>query len=278
MVEMSWTEIQELADQNSLVLLPAGVLEEHGPHLCLGTDIYTAHLHCTFVKEKLEQHGFKVAIGPPFYWGICQSTGGFIGSFQIQKETAKALLLDILAALAQFGFKNIVGINAHGDIEQNVLLLESFKEASERFSIHACYAFAQQILHHYGLTGDEPYLCPIPPQEIKVSASRFADVHAGDIETATMALFYPQLTDVKKARSLAPVALGDDKIWTWLLGGHTQSLSPDGYLGAPADFEAVAVLENIHDIADRTAGAIIQRFQSTNTRDEIASRLGTLKS
>ncbi len=71
-------------------------------------------------------------IAPPFYWGICQSTGGFIGSFTIRKETAKALLLDILMSLAQFGFKNVVGINAHGDIEQNVVMIEAFKEAAEK--------------------------------------------------------------------------------------------------------------------------------------------------
>jgi creatinine amidohydrolase len=45
MVEMKWTDVQNYTDQGALVLLPLGVLEEHGPHLCLGTDIYTAQLH-----------------------------------------------------------------------------------------------------------------------------------------------------------------------------------------------------------------------------------------
>jgi creatinine amidohydrolase len=263
MANMKWTEIQNFVDQNALVLFPLGVLEEHGPQLCLGTDIYTAHLYCIFVKKILAERGFKVVIAPPFYWGICQSTGGFIGSFQVRKETAKALLLDILASLAQFGFKNVFGINAHGDIEQNIVMIEAFKEASEKYAINARYAFSQAIMHHYGLKGDEPFICAVKPQTIPVSTSKYADVHAGDIETATMSHFYPHLTDIEIARTLPPVQLDDEKIWSWLLGGHTQNLSPDGYLGAPADFENVEVLSHINDSAARISDAILERLPAS---------------
>ncbi|HMN59459.1 MAG TPA: creatininase family protein [Anaerolinea sp.] len=248
MVNMTWPEIQSAVDRNALVLLPLGVIEEHGPHLCLGTDIYTAHLHSLFVRQTLEEKGYPVVIAPPFFWDVCQSTSGFIGSFQIKKETAKALLVDILASLAQFGFNRVVGINAHGDIEQNVTILEAFSAA---------------VMQHYGLTGEEPYLCPVEAQTASVSASAVPDVHAGDIETATMHHFYPALADAEKARSLPPVQLGEDKIWPWLLGGQAKDLSPNGYVGAPADFEQVDVLRNITGIAERVAEAIVARFPLT---------------
>jgi creatinine amidohydrolase len=260
MVNMKWTDIQNHVDNHALVLLPLGVIEEHGPHLCLGTDIYTAHIHCIFIKEKLEEKGLKVVIAPPFYWGLCQSTGGFMGSFKLRKETVKAVLFDILASLAEFGFKNIYGINAHGDIEHSIALIETFKEASEKLMIKACYPFSQNIMHHYGLTGNEAYICPVKPQTIRVSTSKYPDVHAGDIETATMHKFYPHLTDNQRAKTLPPVELGDDKIMTWLWGGHTQELSPEGYLGAPADFETVDVLKHINDLAERVSEAILERI------------------
>jgi len=263
MVNMTWPEIQSAVDRNALVLLPLGVIEEHGPHLCLGTDIYTAHLHSLFVKKNLEAKGYAVAIAPPFYWGVCQSTGGFIGSFQIQKETARALLVDILASLAQFGFKRVVGINAHGDIEQNVTILEAFKQAREQFSLDARYAFSASVLPHYGLTGDEPFLCPVKAPAESMSASAVPDVHAGDIETATIHHFYPALADAEKARSLPPVQLGEEKIWPWLLGGQAKDLSPNGYVGAPADFEQVDVQRNITAIAAMVADAIVARFPLT---------------
>ena len=257
MVNMSWADLQTYVDKNSLVLMPLGVIEEHGPHLCLGTDIYSAHLKSVFIKQKLEEQGFDIVLAPPFYWGICQSTGSFMGSFRVRKETAMALLCDIMTSLAAFGFKNIYGINAHGDIEQNITLTEAFKEASEKLKINVAYTFPQEVLHHYGLAGSEPYICPIKPQAIPVSQAKSPDVHAGDIETATMAHFYPHLADLEKAKTLPPVELGDDKIMTWLLGGHTQELSPEGYLGAPADFESVAVSKHIEDLALRVSDAIL---------------------
>lgn len=91
----------------------------------------------------------RTSIAPPFYWGICQATGGFIGSFQVRKETAQALLFDIMASLAQFGFKDVYGINAHGDIEHNVALIEAFREANEKLGINARYTFSQTIMHHF---------------------------------------------------------------------------------------------------------------------------------
>ena len=54
MINMNWMELQALADKNALVLLPLGVIEEHGPHLCLGTDSLTSHIYCRAIKDKLE--------------------------------------------------------------------------------------------------------------------------------------------------------------------------------------------------------------------------------
>jgi len=211
MVHMKWPEIKSYADKNAIVLLPLGVIEEHGPHLCLSTDIYTAHLQCMFVKQKLEEQGRLAVIAPPFYWGVCQSTGSFIGSFRIRKETAEALLYDILASMAGFGFKNIFGINAHGDIDHSIAILQAFDEVQGSLGVNTRYAFDDWRLQPFGLTGSEPYLCVVKPQQISISTAPVPDVHGGDIETATMNRFYPHLTDTEKAKQLLPVALDEGK-------------------------------------------------------------------
>lgn len=259
MMNMKWTDVQSAVDHESIVLLPIGVVEEHGPQLCLGTDIYTANVHCYYVKEQLQQHGVHVMIAPPFYWGICQATGSFIGSFRIRKETAKNLLGDILASLKDFGFTEVYGINAHGDIEQNIMLIEAFREASETLNLTARYCFQKDVMHHYGITGTEAFICPLEPQEIAVSTSEVPDVHAGDIETATMLRFYPELVDAELAKQLPPVQLGDDRIMEWLWGGKTRELSKDGYLGNPSKYESVDVMANIDDIAKRIVRGILAK-------------------
>jgi creatinine amidohydrolase len=260
MANMNWTEIQNYVDKNALVLLPLGVMEEHGPQLCLGTDIYTAHIYSLAIKEKLEKKGHEVIIAPPFYWGICQSTSGFIGSFRIRKETAKALIYDILLSLSEFGFKNVFGVNAHGDIEHNIAIIEAFREAHEKLHINACYAFDECRFPHFRLKLEEPYLCSIKSQTIKVSKAEVPDVHGGDIETAMIHAFYPTLVDIQKAKSLPAISLDESKGGAWLFGGHIKELSAQGYLGSPADFENVEVQKNVDDYAYRISEAILTRL------------------
>lgn len=82
------------------------------------------------------------------------------------------------------------------------------------------------------------------------------DVHAGDIETATMYRLYPDLVDTEAAKKLPPVPLRDEDTDKWLFGGHIQELSPAGYLGSPAQFGSVAAEENLNDYAKRIYEAI----------------------
>jgi len=263
MADMKWTDIKLYADKNAVVLLPMGVIEEHGPHLCLATDIYTAHIYCNAVTQKLEEKGYSVVIAPPFYWGICQAARGFIGSFNIRPETAKSLLFDILTSLKDFGFKFIFGVNAHGDIEHQVVAMNAFKEACEQLEITACFPHQEFMLHHFGLSSAEPYFYVIKPQEIKVSQAEIWDVHGGDMETATINTFYPHLVDRDKTKSLPDVSLGD-KWEAWMFGGQLKQISPQGYLGSPASYENVDIASNVEDNAQRITDAIITRINKKN--------------
>ena len=263
MINMNWKDIQEAVDSKAIVLFPLGVIEEHGPHLCLGTDIYTAQIICSAVKERLGKIGIKSIIAPPFHWGICQSTRGFIGSFNIRMETARNLVYDILNSLHDFGFFDVYGINAHGDIEQNIVLMNAFKDAYEQIGINACYCFRKEVLHHYGLSGDEKYICAVSPQELTVSAAKENDVHAGDIETAIINKYYPSYVDISKAETLSPVAIEPEKEMEWILGGKTKEMSINGYIGNPALYNKVKTDEHIEDTANRYIKAILDKRRTT---------------
>ncbi|MBN2435517.1 MAG: creatininase family protein [Spirochaetes bacterium] len=256
MINMKWTDIQTAVDNKAIVLLPLGVIEEHGPQLCLGTDIYTAQIICSKVKEGLEENGVKSIIAPPFYWGICQSTRGFLGSFNIRMETAENLVFDILKTLHDFGFNEVYGINAHGDIEQNILFMNSFKNAYEQIGLNASYCFRKEVLHHYGLTGNEEYICPVSPQEIIVSVAKESDVHGGDIETAIINKYYPAYVDVNIAKKLPAITIESGKEMEWILGGKTKEMSKDGYIGNPSAYDQVKINEHIEDTANRYIEAI----------------------
>ncbi len=259
MADMKWPDIKRHADNNAIVLLPIGVIEEHGPHLCLATDIYTAHIYCLSVKQKLEESGFSAIIAPPFYWGICQAGRGFIGSFNIRAETAKALLFDILASLRDFGFKSVFGVNAHGDVEHKIAAVHAFQEACEQLKITACFPYDGFFTQFLGFQKEDPCFYEIGEPEITADSATVPDVHAGDIETATINAFYPHLVDAEIAKSQPDVALGDH-FEAWMFGGQLKQLSPQGYIGSPANYVKVNAARNIDNNAQRIFEAILKRL------------------
>ena len=268
MADMKWTDIKRYADENAIVLLPMGVIEEHGPHLCLATDIYTAHIYCIVVKQKLEQKGYSAVIAPPFYWGICQATRGFIGSFNIRPETAQALLFDIITSLNDFGYKRVFGVNAHNDIEHQIVAMNAFKEAHEQLGITACFPYAEFMAYpQFGMLGNESFFYKINPQEVKISQAEVCDVHGGDIETAIINKFYPHLVDRETAKLLPDISLGD-KFEAWMFGGELKLISSQGYLGSPSNYESVDIASNVEDYAQRISDAILKRMGETNKAKE----------
>ena len=259
MADMSWIEIKQYADEGAVVLLPIGVIEEHGPHLCTATDIYAAHIYCLSIKKKLEEKRFSVIIAPPFYWGICQTAKSFIGSFSIKEETAYALLFDILASLKDFGFDKVFGINGHGDINHKITIVKAFKDACDQLGILACISYNNFMSEFFGYQKSDPWFYNVIESDITISKAKTPDVHAGDIETATINAFYPDLVNTDKAKSLPDVSLGDN-FEAWMFGGKLKQLSPEGYLGSPASYESVNITQYLDDYSNRYADAILTRL------------------
>ncbi len=260
MADMNWMEIQHFAEKKAIVLLPLGVIEEHGPHMCLGTDVYLACTQSLLVKEKLINKEITAIVAPPFYWGINKATGNFPGSFTSRKETVKAMIFDILLSLSNFGFKDIFSINVHGDPVHCQTLMEAFKEATEKIHINACFTIPQGSLERYDLIGDESYILPIEPQTVEISKLKYADIHAGASETAKMYKYHSEMVDIYKAKKLPSTILDGNDLLKWIDGSKTRTLTPDGYVGAPADYVYVDAESDYQDTANRIAKAIISRI------------------
>jgi len=57
MMGMTYEEIEEAVKKNAVVLLPVGVVEAHGPHLPLGTDIYISLDQAIGIKRAFDKAG-----------------------------------------------------------------------------------------------------------------------------------------------------------------------------------------------------------------------------
>ena len=115
-------------------------------------------------------------------------------------------------------------------------------------------------MKRYNLNGNEPYVLPVMPQTIETSTSKYPDIHAGGTETAAMYKYHSELVDIEKANDLIPIILDGDNLSRWIDGSETINLTPEGYLGAPADFKYVDAETDYNDTAKRIAEAILGRI------------------
>lgn len=106
--ELTSPEFAAKVDKDSVVILPIGAIEEHGPHLPLATDCYQPLQVAEMVAKKT-----GAFIAPIVHYGVCNTTRDFPGTVSITFESLRLLVRDILAELARNGFKNIVVLTGH---------------------------------------------------------------------------------------------------------------------------------------------------------------------
>ena len=235
LADMTFTEVEECAKNNAVVLFPIAVIEEHGPHMCLGTDVYLAYQCCVKIKKGLEKYEIKSAIVPPFYWGINHCTGAFTGSFSSDKETMKNSLVEIMRNLDKWGFHKIFPISVHLDYVHIQAIINAVDEAYNNYGIGSYMAFPDDVLKYYGLNGDESYIIALKSEVNDFVDRDYLEVHAGGVETSWMMLHYPDLVRQEIAKKLTATDITDKDMYIWYNGGEeVRKRIPNGYIGNPS--------------------------------------------
>lgn len=97
------------ADLRPVALLPTGAVEQHGPHLPLGLDIWLATAVSFAAAET--QPGIRVC--EPLPYGSSQHHRAFAGTMSLKPQTFIAVLVDLCACLWEDGFLPVI-LNGHG--------------------------------------------------------------------------------------------------------------------------------------------------------------------
>ena len=114
MAEMSWMEYRErVVTEGAVVLVPAGALEQHGPHLPLGTDAILATEMSRRVAERVD-----AVVAPALTYGYKSQprTGGgnhFCGTTSLDGETLSSTVRDLIREFARHGARRIAFIDGH---------------------------------------------------------------------------------------------------------------------------------------------------------------------
>ena len=131
MADMTWEEVRDLDRARTVVVLPVGAIEAHGPHLPLGTDGIIARAMAREGAERLEAQGLPTLVLPALPYTAASFAEGFPGTVSIRAATVTSLLLDLARELTRQGFKALALANAHLDPAHLGAIAEAERRARE---------------------------------------------------------------------------------------------------------------------------------------------------
>lgn len=110
--EVTRTVARTQAD-DTLLIFPVGALEQHGPHLPVGTDYLTVEL---LAREAAVQasNQIPVLVAPTLPFGSSQHHLPFGGTMSLQTESYYRTVYDLAESLIIGGFRKIFIVNGHG--------------------------------------------------------------------------------------------------------------------------------------------------------------------
>ena len=126
--ELTWTELTEHRD--GIIVIPTGSVEQHGPHLPIGTDTFIAE---GITKElKNIDTDKKLIIAPSICYTYAKLNSNYLGTVNLNGSTLINLGFDLISEFLRQGFKKIVLINGH--LESIPFLMEGIELALSTYN------------------------------------------------------------------------------------------------------------------------------------------------
>jgi creatinine amidohydrolase len=238
--DLTMPGLEALGEQTRTVLLPIGSLEEHGPHLPLGTDTF----HALEVARRAARL-CPVVVAPPLFYGMCRSTREHPGTVSISGDALRALLLSVGREFCRQGWHHLVFISGHaGGTHISAIIETAERLLAEVPEVRVAVVNLLELLRE--VLSDRPDL-------VKTRG----DSHAGEVETAIMLAAYPDLV-----RGTAPEEW--PRFPKYLLVRDKRRYWPGGVWGNPAPATAAQGEAILAAEADRLAKIIRRLDESEN--------------
>lgn len=233
MADMTFPEIVQAAQERAVVLWGLGVIEQHGPHLPLATDVYMPSALLRSVRAILRERNIPSVIMPPFYWGVNHVSGLFPGTFEVRPAIMIEMMVDLIKSLKKDSFSRLFCVSGHGDALHNRTILDGVRRGADESGIEAHFVGSPSFFDRLGIARDDPHV--LPTAEEVERKSKYFDVHAGEFETSSMWAMYPELVRTEILPTLKSTDFALDDLMEWRKGReHAMRKTPRGYLGDPA--------------------------------------------
>jgi len=236
--DLTWPEVQDAVAATPFALLSLGAVEEHGPHLPLGTDTFAAE---AFSGRIAEAAGLIEL--PVLPYGQVWSLEHFDGSLSISDETLVALITEIAGGLERVGVKGLVLYSAH--LGNTAAMKKATRALEERGGLPA-------------ISMAYPGLAAVSAQVRESAQSHPTIMHADELETSILLALRGDVVHMDRAVAEYPEfpSYFDSAPVRW------DTVTTSGVFG-DATVATAAKGELIVDHVVRTAAAIITEWKGT---------------
>jgi len=246
--EMSWRDFRSADMKGAIAILPTAAVEQHGPHLPIGVDLFLMQGYIGRVVERLPAD-LPVLFLPIQAVGASIEHSDFPGTLTLSAASLISVLAEIGECVERAGCRKLVLLNSHGG---NVPLLDvvaqDLRARLDMFVVKATW-------HRFGY-----------PDGLFPAEEQTHGIHAGDVETSLMLNFRPDLVRRDALENFASQSAAMEADFTWLRTGRptgfgwmAQDLSASGAMGdaaaasaekgeASADYGVTAFIELLQDI------------------------------
>lgn len=232
LADLNTDQILSLDREQTVVLIPGGILEEHGPYLPSFTDgYYNEHLTDQLAKAITARPGWKALVFPtiPLGSGGANEIGqqfAFPGTYAVRPATLRAVFMDLASEFGEQGFRWIFVVHAHGSPDHS----QALDEAGDYFQA----VYGGQMIHLWGLmvASDKSALMEAAIGK-KAMAANGLDIHAGVSESSEFMYLHPELVSSEVVNAKAVTARGFADI-----NALAKAEDWAGYFGNPAQASA----------------------------------------
>lgn len=249
MNQLSWLDYQaRIAGEQPAVFLPVGALEQHGPHLPLGTD---GLLSAAVAADAAALVGGLVA--PTLSYGYksqpkCGGGQHFCGTTSVDAATLIGSVRDAVREFARHGLKRLVVLNGH--YENQWFLIEGIDLGLR--DIGAQGTLEVMRLEYWDFM-TEATLAHVFPDGFP----GFALEHAAVLETSMMLHYHPNLVRM----DLLPDDVQPNFPPYDIYPTHPDWVPPSGVLSSARGSDAAKGQLLAQEVAARIAGAVQSGFR-----------------
>jgi creatinine amidohydrolase/Fe(II)-dependent formamide hydrolase-like protein len=227
LAELNTEQIRALNRQTTVIIIPGGVLEEHGPYLPSYTDGYAnERLTANLAAAIAARPGWAAVVFPVIPLGsgganVIGAKYSFPGSYGVRPAVLRAIFMDLATEFGEQGFRWIFVVHGHGGPHNRVL-----DEAGDYFRD----TYGGRMVHLVGLGPAKTAWDSVILAEVS-SAARAEDgftVHAGLAEHSAIMALRPDLVPASIAQAPS-ITAGDFSD----LQRIASSPGWPGYFGAP---------------------------------------------